>query len=103
MELKKTAFFTDSNLRRIATSSRACSCSALLLSFFVLTVVVEHALQPGLTPSDHRVSEYANTPSGWLLTAGFVAWSASLLAAAVVARPFRHGSRVLALGLRTDS
>jgi hypothetical protein len=71
-----------------------------LLGLFVLAVVVEHALQPELSPVDHRVSEYANTRSGWLLTAGFVTWSLSLLAAAAVARALRRGSSVLALGLR---
>lgn len=56
---------------------------------FVLVVGTLHALEPGLAPATHVVSEYANTPFGWLLTAGLLGWAASLLAMAgwVVHRP----------------
>jgi Protein of unknown function (DUF998) len=104
MRSRKTTFITDSNLHGFVKSPHAqclaLRSSAFLLGFFALTVGIEHALQPELSPIDHRVSEYANTQHGWLLSAGFVAWSLSLLAASGAARAFRDGSRVLTVTLR---
>lgn len=57
--------------------------SSILLGTFVLVVVLQHVLQPGLSPADHRLSEYATGSPGWLMTVGFAAWSGALLATAI--------------------
>jgi hypothetical protein len=55
------------------------------LLMFVLAVIVEHALVPGLSPLTHEISEYSNTRYGGLMVAGFVAWAISLAATAMLA------------------
>ena len=66
------------------------------LSWFVLTVVLEHVLVSELEPTRHTISEYANAPgaAGPLMVAGFLIWAAALAATAVlVARsPVQGGS-----------
>jgi hypothetical protein len=57
---------------------------------FVTVVVLEHAIRSELSPGDHRISEYAVGPTGWLMTAGFLAWATALALTAVAlqrARP----------------
>jgi hypothetical protein len=71
--------------------------SAVLLGTFVLVVVLEHVLQPQLSPADHRISEYANGSPGWLMTVGFAAWSAALLVAAAGMLGSRSSPRGVAL------
>ena len=64
------------------------------LSWFVLTVVLEHVLVPELEPARHTISEYANARGapGALMVAGFVIWAAALAATAlVVLRAPLHG------------
>ena len=50
------------------------------LSWFVLTVVLEHVLVPDLGPARHTISEYANArgAAGPLMVAGFLMWAGSL-------------------------
>jgi hypothetical protein len=50
------------------------------LSWFVLTVVVEHVLVSELEPARHTISEYANArgAAGVLMVAGFLMWATSL-------------------------
>lgn len=50
------------------------------LSWFVLTVVLEHVLVPDLGPARHTISEYANArgAAGPLMVAGFLIWASSL-------------------------
>lgn len=57
----------------------------MLLSVFLLTLALQHVLQPSLPPETHRISEYATGSPGWLMTAGFVAWSGALFSTAAVA------------------
>jgi hypothetical protein len=52
---------------------------------FAAVVLAQHALAPELSPVDHTVSEYANTPTGWLMVVGFSAWGISLAATAILA------------------
>jgi hypothetical protein len=67
---------------------------------FVLTVGLEHLLEPSLDPLRHQVSEYANSPSGGLMVLGFVLWAASLAATAqLVKRRWRDLLLALALSL----
>jgi hypothetical protein len=51
---------------------------------FTLAVLAEHVLEPGLDPARNMVSEYANRPSGLVMTIGFGAWAASLAATALL-------------------
>lgn len=56
------------------------------LSWFVLTVVLQHVLVPELSPARHTISEYANArgAAGPLMTAGFLMWAGSLATTAVL-------------------
>ena len=56
------------------------------LSWFVLTVVLEHVLVPELEPARHTISEYANAggATGALMAAGFLVWAASLATTALL-------------------
>ena len=60
------------------------------LSWFVLTVALEHVLVPELTPARHTISEYANArgAAGPVMVVGFLMWAASLGMTAVLLR--RH-------------
>jgi hypothetical protein len=65
------------------------------LSWFVLTVVLEHILVPQLTPARHTISEYANAggAAGPLMVAGFVVWAGSLATTAVLTLREPHRGR----------
>lgn len=73
----------DDRARGSAVIYRAAVAS---LSWFVLTVVLEHLLVPQLTPATHTISEYANAggAAGALMVAGFVLWAGSLATTAVL-------------------
>jgi MFS family permease len=63
----------------LPSSGRPLALASASLFVFATTVVLEHLLQPSLSPSTHQISEYANDPSvGWVMTVGFVAWALSL-------------------------
>jgi len=66
-----------------SSSTSTVRTSQVLLAVFIAIVVLEHLLQPGLSPGRHRISEYANSSPGWLMTSGFIAWTAALASAAV--------------------
>lgn len=55
------------------------------LSWFVLTVVLQHVLVPELSPARDTISEYANEggAAGPLMTAGFLMWAGSFATTAV--------------------
>lgn len=50
----------------------------------VVGVVALHVLRTDLPPVSHRLSEYANGPYGWIMTAVFVALGLALVALGVV-------------------
>jgi uncharacterized protein DUF998 len=50
------------------------------LSFSVTCVVILHVVRTDLPPASHRLSEYANGPYGWLMTAAFVALACGIMA-----------------------
>ena len=56
------------------------------LSWFVLTVALEHVLVPELAPATHTISEYANArgAAGALMVGGFLIWAASLATTALL-------------------
>jgi hypothetical protein len=61
----------------------AARLSVVTLVLFLLATVAEHLLDPNLNPLTHQVSEYArSSATGWVMTAGFMAWAVSLLLAA---------------------
>jgi hypothetical protein len=72
---------------------------------FLLCVVVEHLLEPSIDPASHQISEYVHTPTGAIVTFGFLAWAASLAATALCvwrrwqARWLTSGLLLGALGL----
>jgi hypothetical protein len=63
------------------TARRVSLCG--LVAFLVL-VVIEHVVNPSLDPVTHQVSEYVHTPTGAVMTFGFLAWAVSLAALALV-------------------
>jgi hypothetical protein len=67
--------------------SRAARVARWGLGAFVGIVVAEHALRPGLAPGQHFVSEYGVGSTAPLQSAAFVAWSASMAAAALLSPP----------------
>lgn len=82
-------------------ASRNGRVSCALLTVFIVIVALEHVLQPGLPPGDHRISEYANGSPGWLMTIGFISWSAALFTAsiALLHTPLRPHRLVQAVGI----
>jgi hypothetical protein len=50
----------------------------------VAAALLEHALEPGLAPARHQISEYARSPTGAIMTVGFAAWAVSLGAMAAL-------------------
>ncbi len=73
----------DNRVRQSALIHGAAIAS---LSWFVLTVVLEHALVPEQGPARHTISEYANArgAAGPLMGAGFLMWAASLTTTALL-------------------
>jgi hypothetical protein len=72
---------------RAAWRGLGARAAAALLGIFVVLVVLEHALDPQLSPATHMVSEYANSRDGVVMVVAFLAWAAALgLTAGVVAR-----------------
>ncbi len=73
----------DNRVRQSASIRGAAIAS---LSWFVLTVVLEHVLVSELGPARHTISEYANArgAAGPLMVAGFLMWAASLATTALL-------------------
>ena len=73
------------------------------LSWFALTIVLEHVLVPELEPERHTISEYANAggAAGALMVAGFLVWAVSLaMTALLVLRAPLQGHSDAMRGLR---
>jgi len=66
---------------------------------FVTIVVVEHLVESDLDPATHEISEYVHGSAGWLMTAGFIVWSLSLVALAIAVAPFPRGRPVVIASL----
>jgi hypothetical protein len=58
--------------------------AALALSIFVVALCAEHALEPDLSPTDHMISEYANSGTGTVMEVGFAAWCMSWILMALI-------------------
>src|SRR5688572_25242628 len=69
------------------------------LGVFVVGVVIEHLVNPGLSPSRHQVSEYVNRDAGGLMVAAFLAWAASLAATVAWAGQIQPQPRLLMVSL----
>jgi hypothetical protein len=79
------------NLR---ASRRWFVTSAAGVLAFVTIVVVEHLVESDLDPATHEISEYVHGSAGWLMIAGFVAWSLSLVALGIAVAPIARGRPV---------
>lgn len=71
------------SVRAGLSSDRVARVAALCLTWFVAVVAAEHALRGDLSPGRHRISEYAVGSAGWLMTTGFLAWTAAFALTAV--------------------
>ena len=71
---------------RVGPSALIHGAAIASLSWFVLTVVLEHVLVSELGPARHTISEYANArgAAGPLMLAGFLMWAASLTTTALL-------------------
>lgn len=74
--------------------------SVVLLSLGLACVVALHLLRPDLGPAGHRISEYANGPYGYVMTAAFVSIGAGLLALGpALSQAGRRWSRAVAAAI----
>ena len=73
------------------THPAARALATLGVIAFLLSVAIEHVVDPSLDPANHQISEYVHGPSGWLMTVGFLSWSISLAASAVLTRSLHAG------------
>jgi hypothetical protein len=72
----------------------------VLLSIGLACAIALHVLRPDLGFAGHRISEYANGPYGYVMTAAFVSIGAGMLAlAAAVAQQRERRSRAVALAI----
>jgi hypothetical protein len=67
----------NSRARTVAIAGLLCS---------VALVAILHVVRTDLQPVGHRLSEYANGPYGWMMTAAFVALGCGLAALGVLLR-----------------
>jgi len=72
---------------------------AAAVLFLGLALITMHAIQPGLNPATHYVSEYAHGQFGWLVMAAYVAAGAGVLGMAWSAGSVLSGTRPLALAI----
>jgi hypothetical membrane protein len=68
--------------------ARTVSIVGFVCSFGLVAML--HILRTDLPPAAHRLSEYANGPHGWMMTASFVALGGGLLAMGVTLRTGRR-------------
>jgi hypothetical protein len=80
-------------------SVNLASIGAAAVLFLGLALIAMHAIQPGLDPATHYVSEYAHGQFGWLVMIAYVAAGAGVLGIAWAAGTTLSGTRSLALAL----
>lgn len=80
-------------------SATLAGIGAASVIYLVLTLIAMHAIQPGLNPATHYVSEYAHGPFGWLVMVAYVAAGAGVLGMAWSAGSVLSGTRSLALAI----
>jgi hypothetical protein len=80
-------------------SATLAGIGAASVIYLVLTLIAMHAIQPGLNPATHYVSEYARGPFGWLVMVAYVAAGAGVLGVAWSAGSVLSGTRSLALAI----
>jgi hypothetical protein len=56
----------------MSSAQRAALVGATAVASLIVVLVVMHLIQPGLSPVDHLVSEYAHGQLGWLVMSGYV-------------------------------
>jgi len=80
-------------------SSNLASIGAAAVLFLGLTLIAMHAIQPGLDPATHYVSEYAHGPFGWLVMVAYVSGGVGVLGIAWAAGTELSGARSVALAI----
>jgi len=80
-------------------SVNLASIGAAAVLFLGLALIAMHAIQPGLNPATHYVSEYAHGRLGWLVMVAYVAAGAGVLGMAWSAGSVLSGTRSLALAI----
>jgi hypothetical protein len=66
------------------TRAQLVTIAGLLCS--LTCVAILHVVRTDLPPASHRLSEYANGPYGWLMTAAFVALACGLMSLGIILR-----------------
>jgi hypothetical protein len=80
-------------------SVNLASIGAAAVLFLGLTLIAMHAIQAGLDPATHYVSEYTHGRFGWLVMVAYVAAGAGVLGVAWSAGSVLSGTRSLALAI----
>jgi hypothetical protein len=80
-------------------SLNLASIGAAAVLFLGLVLIAMHAIQPGLNPATHYVSEYAHDQFGWLVMVAYVAAGAGVLGIAWSAGTTLSGTRSVALAI----
>ena len=66
--------------QRLLTIPMAATC---FFGFFVLALLLMHAIMPEYTIADHMISDYAVGPFGWIMTTAFLSLSLGCLTLAI--------------------
>jgi hypothetical protein len=91
---------SDSRQEIAMTRSRSlASIGAAAVLFLGLVLIAMHAIQPGLNPATHYVSEYAHGQFGWLVMVAYVAAGVGVLGIAWSAGTTLSGTRSVALAI----
>lgn len=83
-------------VRLLATTDRARvvpTAAAVFFLYFVLALLLMHAIRPDYTVVDHMISDYAVGRWGWIMTTAFTSLSLGCLALAIGL--FREGPKSL--------
>ena len=83
----------------MSRSVNLASIGAAAVLFLGLALIAMHAIQPGLNPATHYVSEYAHGQFGWLVMVAYIAAGAGVLSIAWSAGTKLSGKRSVALAL----
>jgi hypothetical protein len=75
----------------IAERPVAATVAMSMAGVFVLLLSVLHVVRADLEPGWHMISEYAVGPSGWMMSAAFLALASSLFALLLALWPRLHG------------
>jgi hypothetical protein len=69
----------------------AATLAMTLAATFLLLLSILHVARPDMAPSSRMISEYANGPVGWMMSAAFFALAGAMLALMLALRPIARG------------